>query len=125
LRGTYGIPGVIAEASFFTNPDEEARLKEYRHNKNEAMAHLVALEAFFEKTAPSIEERYSIGTIFIFKIQYINRNIGLIFSKLVPGELLTEINGRAKRLYKTFGHHWNGNRTGSRSFQTVDAKIIR
>ena len=26
LRGTYGIPGVLAEASLFTNPEEESRL---------------------------------------------------------------------------------------------------
>src|SRR5690554_50062 len=47
LRGTYGIPGVLAEASFFTNPREESRLKEKAYNRAEATAYLEAIEAFF------------------------------------------------------------------------------
>lgn len=47
LRGTYGIPGVIAEASFFTNPGEEGRLKQIEYNKQEAEAYLTALENYF------------------------------------------------------------------------------
>lgn len=53
LRDTYGMPGVIAEASFFTNPKEEVRLQQPEHNRQEAMAYVAALEAFFEKTYPS------------------------------------------------------------------------
>jgi N-acetylmuramoyl-L-alanine amidase len=49
LRGSYGIPGILAEASFFTNPDEENRLKEKQHNLNEAISYAKALEAFFSK----------------------------------------------------------------------------
>lgn len=49
LRGTYGIPGVLAEASLFTNPEEEARLKTRQHNYNEAHAIAKAIEKFFKK----------------------------------------------------------------------------
>ncbi|MCC9136757.1 N-acetylmuramoyl-L-alanine amidase [Pontibacter silvestris] len=49
LRDTYGIPGVIAEASFFTNPAEETRLQQNKHNRQEALAYATALEAFFRK----------------------------------------------------------------------------
>ena len=49
LRGTYGIPGVLAEASLFTNPAEEARLKTREHNLNEATAICNTIESFFKK----------------------------------------------------------------------------
>lgn len=48
LRRSYGIPGVIAEASFFTNPAEEQRLKQTAHNENEARAYAEAIEKFFQ-----------------------------------------------------------------------------
>ncbi len=54
LRGTYGIPGVLAEASLFTNPEEEARLKTKEHNYNEALAIALAIETFFKKGNLSI-----------------------------------------------------------------------
>ena len=57
LRGTYGIPGVLAEASFFTNPQEEARLKEKEHNYNEAMAFALTIENFFKGTIPQISPK--------------------------------------------------------------------
>ena len=47
LRGSYGIPGVLAEASLFTNPEEESRLKTKVHNYNEALAMAKAIETFF------------------------------------------------------------------------------
>jgi len=47
LRDTYGIPAVLAEASFFTNPSEEERLKQEAYNSKEADAYLMALETFF------------------------------------------------------------------------------
>lgn len=59
LRETYGIPGVIAEASFFTNPAEEERLKNEGHNRQEALAFVVALEAFFSQPAPPIAVKNS------------------------------------------------------------------
>ncbi|MDZ7392896.1 MAG: N-acetylmuramoyl-L-alanine amidase [candidate division KSB1 bacterium] len=49
LRGTYGIPGVIAEASFFTNPAEEERLKQAAYNRREAEAYVRGLERFFRE----------------------------------------------------------------------------
>ena len=33
LRGTYGIPAILAEASFFSNSEEEGRLKKKRYNR--------------------------------------------------------------------------------------------
>jgi N-acetylmuramoyl-L-alanine amidase len=49
LRDTYGIPGIIVEASFFTNPDEEQRLKRTDHNRREARALLSAILAYFDE----------------------------------------------------------------------------
>ncbi len=57
LRGSYGIPGVLAEASFFTNPDEENRLKQKEHNMNEAIAYAEAIEKFFSKPVPPIHPK--------------------------------------------------------------------
>lgn len=60
LRHAYGIPGIIAEASFFTNPEEEQRLKDEKYNKKEAEAFLYALKDFFSTDdLPEIKERYS------------------------------------------------------------------
>ena len=59
LRGTYGIPGVLAEASLFTNPEEESRLKQKEHNYNEAFAFAVAIEDFFKGSIPLIQPKIS------------------------------------------------------------------
>jgi N-acetylmuramoyl-L-alanine amidase len=59
LRGTYGIPAVLAEASFFTNPPEEQRLKYPDYNRCEAKAYFEALKLFFSNTKPSIYEMNS------------------------------------------------------------------
>jgi dipeptidyl aminopeptidase/acylaminoacyl peptidase len=55
LRNTYGIPGILAEASFFTNPSEEERLKQEAYNSKEAEAYLTALENFFSSRMPPIK----------------------------------------------------------------------
>ncbi len=47
LRHSYGIPAVIVEASFFTNPSEEQRLRDPEYNQREAQAYLEGLEHFF------------------------------------------------------------------------------
>lgn len=60
LRYTYGIPGVIGEASFFTHPAEEQRLKQESYNQKEAQAYLKALKAFFSQQRPPIKEKYSL-----------------------------------------------------------------
>jgi len=59
LRHSYGIPGVIVEASFFTNPEEEQRLRDPEYNRLEAEAYVMALEDFFYQRRPEILEKYS------------------------------------------------------------------
>lgn len=59
LRGTYGIPAVLAEAAFFSNPDEEQKLKQEEYNEKEALAYMEALEAFFIKPIPEITPKNS------------------------------------------------------------------
>jgi len=56
LRQTYGIPAVIAEASFFSNPAEEQRLKSVTYNKQEALAYLKAIQEFFKKKHSILEK---------------------------------------------------------------------
>lgn len=59
LRGTYGIPAVIGEATFFTHAPEEQRLKTENYNQQEAEAYVRALEAFFSDNIPNVLEKYS------------------------------------------------------------------
>lgn len=49
LRGTYGIPALLGEATFFTHPEEEKRLKKKKYNKKEANAYLEAIQLFFNR----------------------------------------------------------------------------
>ncbi|WP_276499222.1 N-acetylmuramoyl-L-alanine amidase family protein [Pontibacter litorisediminis] len=60
LRDTYGIPGAIAEASFFTNAAEERRLKKRKYNRREAQAYVAALEAFFSESVPAVLPKNSL-----------------------------------------------------------------
>ncbi|MEO6281894.1 MAG: N-acetylmuramoyl-L-alanine amidase [Dyadobacter sp.] len=60
LRNTYGIPGVLAEASFFTNATEEQKLKNEEHNGKEALAYTEAIEAFFSKAVAKIAAKNSV-----------------------------------------------------------------
>jgi dipeptidyl aminopeptidase/acylaminoacyl peptidase len=57
LRNTYGIPAVLAEASFFTNPREEKKLKQEAYNSREAKAYAIALESFFNQPVPAIKPK--------------------------------------------------------------------
>jgi hypothetical protein len=57
LRHSYGIPGIIGEASFFSHPSEENRLKSKDYNTLEAQAHVMALEEFFSVNTLSIKEK--------------------------------------------------------------------
>lgn len=59
LRHSYGIPGVIGEASFFTNAKEEERLKSDEYNQKEAEAYYNALMEYFKYKAQPILEKYS------------------------------------------------------------------
>ena len=68
LRHSYGIPGVIGEATFFTNPAEEARLKNPAYNRREAEAYLHALEAYFSRKSQPILPKYSHGKLPPFEV---------------------------------------------------------
>lgn len=68
LRHSYGIPGIIGEASFFTNPSEEQRLTQEAYNQKEAEAYLQALIDFFDEEIPPIEEKYSHIKIPAFRV---------------------------------------------------------
>lgn len=68
LRHSYGIPGVIGEASFFTHPPEEERLKDPDFNRREAEAYLAALESFFAQTQSPVAEKYSTGQVPRFEV---------------------------------------------------------
>ena len=68
LRHSYGIPGIIGEASFFSNPEEEQRLKDESYNRKEAQAYLRALEDFFSAPVAPIMEIYSGGKVDPFEV---------------------------------------------------------
>lgn len=68
LRRSYGIPGVITEASFFTNPEEEQRLNDPEYIRGEAEALLRAIEAFFAEDELPIEEPFSRTQLPIFSV---------------------------------------------------------
>lgn len=68
LRHSYGIPGVIGEASFFTNPDEEERLRSAEYNRREAEAYVAALTDFFSHPIPPILDKGSMITVEPFPV---------------------------------------------------------
>jgi N-acetylmuramoyl-L-alanine amidase len=68
LRQSYGIPGVIGEASFFTNPDEEERLRSAEYNRREAEAYVAALADFFSHPIPPILDKGSLVTVEPFPV---------------------------------------------------------
>jgi hypothetical protein len=57
LRHSYGIPGIIGEASFFSHPVEEEKLKSKDYNILEARAYYEALEAFFSSPTLPIKQK--------------------------------------------------------------------
>ena len=57
LRGSYSIPGLLAEASFFSNVEEEKKLKEEGYNEKEALAFANAIEIFFSHSRSAIKEK--------------------------------------------------------------------
>jgi N-acetylmuramoyl-L-alanine amidase len=62
LSGSYGIPGVITEASFFSNRDEDLRLSEATYNLREAEALFNGIVEFFTSMSPDrniIREKHS------------------------------------------------------------------
>ncbi len=68
LRHSYGIPGVIGEASFFTNPEEEERLRDVGYNRREAEAYVAALTTFFSQPIPPILDKGSLVTVEPFQV---------------------------------------------------------
>ena len=68
LRHSYGLPGVIGEASFFSNPSEEQRLKQNDYNDLEAMAYLRGLEEYFSAAPLPVLEKNSLVTIAPFEV---------------------------------------------------------
>ncbi|HEX6643254.1 MAG TPA: N-acetylmuramoyl-L-alanine amidase [Gemmatimonadales bacterium] len=67
LRHSYGIPGVIGEASFFTSPDEERRLRDPAYNRREAEAYARALADFFAEPVPPIRPKESVAPLEPFR----------------------------------------------------------
>jgi N-acetylmuramoyl-L-alanine amidase len=67
LRHSYGIPGVIGEASFFTNPCEEARLRDTVYNLREAEAYVRALADFLAAPVPPIRATESVPPLEPFR----------------------------------------------------------
>ncbi|MCA5005710.1 N-acetylmuramoyl-L-alanine amidase family protein [Sphingobacterium bovistauri] len=61
LRGTYGIPSVIGEASYFSNPSEELRLKDTLYNYKEAVAYFEAVKKFFNTNKYAIYPEKSLS----------------------------------------------------------------
>ncbi len=59
LRESYGIPGIIGEASFFTNAEEEQRLKEEQYNRKEAQAYFKAINEYFSQEAKRVLPKFS------------------------------------------------------------------
>ena len=57
LRHAYGIPALLAEASFFSNVEEEKKLKEEGYNAREATAFVRAIEMFFNHPKLTIKEK--------------------------------------------------------------------
>lgn len=68
LRNSYGIPAVLAEASFFSNPSEEQRLKQKDYNHREAAAYLAALEKFFQQPVAEIKPKDPANALPPFKV---------------------------------------------------------
>lgn len=68
LRNSYGIPGLLAEASFFTNVEEEKKLKLDEYNYREATAFMNAIEAFFSRPQVKIKEKKIPDQIPVFEV---------------------------------------------------------
>jgi N-acetylmuramoyl-L-alanine amidase len=95
LRHTYGIPGVIGEASFFSNPSEEQKLKDNDYNRKEAHAYFRAFHEFFWYFKKPILEKNSIVHIEPFPVlQEADRMSGI-------AKLWKQDFAQAKELFKS------------------------
>ena len=66
LSSSYGIPGVITEATFFTNAAAERLLKDEEWNRTEARALFNGIQRFFESVNPdraTIHDKHSITEV--------------------------------------------------------------
>jgi N-acetylmuramoyl-L-alanine amidase len=68
LRNSYGIPALLAESSFFSNVEEETRLKLQEYNLREATAFMNAIEAFFSRPRSTIKEKKIPGELPVFHV---------------------------------------------------------
>lgn len=108
LRGTYGIPGVLAEASFFTNPLEEARLKEEAYNRTEAEAYIEAIEIFFGQEQKTILEKADPLLIPPFEVlqeaERMNPEARLWYQDYLEGKSLMDLGDTASmaKAYESF-----------------------
>lgn len=105
LRETYGIPGVVAEASFFTNAEEESRLKQAEYNQQEALGYLAALEDFFSKPVPQILDKNSLVHLKPFPVfqeaERMSPEAQLWYQDFVDGEQLMKRKNK-KSLQKAY-----------------------
>jgi N-acetylmuramoyl-L-alanine amidase len=66
LSSSYGIPGVITEATFFTNASAEALLKDEEWNRIEARALFNGIQHFFDSVSPDrsiILDKHSVSEV--------------------------------------------------------------
>jgi N-acetylmuramoyl-L-alanine amidase len=68
LRNSYGIPALLAESSFFSNVEEEARLKDTAYNLREATAFMNAIETFFSHPRLKIKEKKIPDQLPVFQV---------------------------------------------------------
>ena len=68
LRHSYGIPALLVESSFFSNVEEETRLKQQEYNLREATAFMNAIEAFFSRPRSKIKEKKIPDQLPVFQV---------------------------------------------------------
>jgi hypothetical protein len=68
LRNSYGIPGLLVESSFFSNVEEEKRLKQPEYNLREATAFMHAIELFFGHSHAKISEKKIPNELPVFEV---------------------------------------------------------
>jgi N-acetylmuramoyl-L-alanine amidase len=68
LRNSYGIPGLLVESSFFSNVNEETRLKDKGYNLREATAFMNAIEEFFSHPESKINEKKIPNELPVFQV---------------------------------------------------------
>ncbi len=128
LRETYGIPGVLAEASFFTNIDEEKRLKQSEYNQQEALGYLAALENFFSTSVPKIIDKNSLAYVKPFPVfqeaERMSPVAQLWYQDFIDGERLMKRRGK-KSLQKAYDLFTRSARSFPDSYVARDSHVNR